>query len=94
MTGVQTCALPIFTNILSNLIALQWITKDIRKIRMAIKSKGKGKSGGARVITFNILTDVKNGQVVFLLIYDKEDASTVKVEVVKQIVRDMGLSSE
>lgn len=61
---------------------------------MAIKSKGKGKSGGARVITFNILTDVKNGQVVFLLIYDKEDASTVKVEVVKQIVRDMGLSSE
>ena len=47
------------------------ITKDIRKIRMAIKSKGKGKSGGARVITFNILTDVKNGQVVFLLIYDK-----------------------
>lgn len=70
------------------------ITKDIRKIRMAIKSKGKGKSGGARVITFNILTDVKNGQVVFLLIYDKEEASTVKVEVVKQIVRDMGLSSE
>ena len=61
---------------------------------MAIKSKGKGKSGGARVITFNILADVKNGQVVFLLIYDKEDASTVKVEVVKQIVRDMGLSSE
>ena len=70
------------------------ITKDIRKIRMAIKSKGNGKSGGARVIPFNILTDVKNGQVVLLLIYDKEDASTVKVEVVKQIVRDMGLSSE
>ena len=70
------------------------ITKDIRKIRMTIKSKGKGKSGDARVITFNILTDVKNGQVVFLLIYDKEEASTVKVEVVKQIVRDMGLSSE
>lgn len=26
---------------------------------MAIKAKGKGKSGGARVITFNILTDIK-----------------------------------
>ena len=39
------------------------ITKNIRKIRMAIKAKGKGKSGGARVITFNILTDVENGQV-------------------------------
>lgn len=66
------------------------ITKNIRKIRMAIGSKGKGKSGGARVITFNILTDIQNGHVFFLLIYDKEDASTVKVNVVKQMVRDMG----
>ena len=66
------------------------ITKNIRKIRMAIGSKGKGKSGGARVITFNILTDVQNGQFVLLLIYDKEDASTVKTNVVKQMVRDMG----
>ena len=70
------------------------ITKNIRKIRMAIKSKGKGKSGGARVITFNILTDVENGHVVFLLLYDKEDASTVKVNVVKQLVRDMGFDIE
>ena len=60
---------------------------------MAIKAKGKGKSGGARVITLNVLTDVENGQVVFLL-YDKEDASTVKVNVVKQLVRDMGFDIE
>lgn len=70
------------------------ITKNIRKIRMAIKAKGKGKSGGARVITFNILTDIKNGHMVFLLLYDKEDASTVKVNVVKQLVRDMGFDLE
>ena len=70
------------------------ITKNIRKIRMAIKAKGKGKSSGARVITFNILTDIENGQVVFLLLYDKEDASTVKVNVVKQLVRDMGFDLE
>ena len=70
------------------------ITKNIRKIRMAIKAKGKGKSGGARVITFNILTDIENGHVVFLLLYDKKDASTVKVNVVKQLVRDMGLDLE
>ena len=61
---------------------------------MAIKAKGKGKSGGARVITFNVLTDVENGHVVFLLLYDKEDASTVKVNVVKQLVRDMGFDIE
>ena len=70
------------------------ITKNIRKIRMAIKAKGKGKSGGARVITFNILTDIENGHVVFLLLYDKEDASTVKVNVVKQLVRDMEFDLE
>lgn len=70
------------------------ITKNIRKIRMAIKAKGKGKSGGARGITFNILTDIENGHVVFLLLYDKKDASTVKVNVVKQLVRDMGLDLE
>lgn len=45
-------------------------------IRMAIKSKGKGKSGGARVITYNFLTAEMNGKIVLLLIYDKEDAST------------------
>ena len=70
------------------------ITKNIRKIRMAIKAKGKGKSGGARVITFNVLTDVENGNVFFLLLYDKEDASTVKVNVVKQLVQDMGFDIE
>ena len=70
------------------------ITKNIRKIRMAIKAKGKGKSGGARVITFNVLANIENGQVVFLLLYDKEDASTVKVNVVKQLVQDMGFDIE
>ena len=70
------------------------ITKNIRKIRMAIKAKGQGKSGGARVITFNVLTDVENGHVIFLLLYDKEDASTVKVNIVKQLVREMGFDIE
>lgn len=66
------------------------ITKNTRKIRMAIGSKGKGMSGGARVITFNILTDIQNGHVI-LLIYDKEEASSVKMNVVKEMARDMGL---
>lgn len=70
------------------------IAKNIRKIRMAIGSKGKGKSGGARIITFNVLTDIQNGHVFFLLIYDKEEDSTVRVNVVKQMVRDMGFDIE
>ena len=31
--------------------------KGVRKVRMAIASKGKGKSGGARVITLNVKMD-------------------------------------
>ena len=66
------------------------ISKNIRKVRMAIKSKGKGKSGGARIITFNILTQELNGDIILLLIYDKEDASTVNTNVVKEMVRNIG----
>lgn len=63
----------------------------IRKISLQIKSKGKGKSGGARVITFNIFVDNQNGEIFLLLIYDKEDVSTVDVNIVKRIVKDLGL---
>lgn len=44
------------------------------KIRIAIASKGKGKRGGARVITHIVVDKTK----VFLLsIYDKSDTETV-----------------
>jgi mRNA-degrading endonuclease RelE of RelBE toxin-antitoxin system len=44
------------------------------KIRMAISSKGKGKSGGARVITYCI---VEKETVILLSIYDKSAQSTI-----------------
>ena len=59
---------------------------------MTIESKRKGLSGGARVITFNVLTKEEDGEIVLLLLYDKSDASTVKLSVVKEIIRDMGFS--
>lgn len=57
---------------------------------MAIKSKSKGKSGGARVITYNFITKEMDGEIVLLLIYDKEDAATAKVNVLKQIIKEEG----
>ena len=46
------------------------IGKDCYKIRIAIASKGKGKSGGARVITYVYVI----GYTIFLLsIYDKSE---------------------
>lgn len=66
----------------------------IRKIRMQIKSKGKGKSGGARVITFNVIISSDSGDVYLLLLYDKEETSTVDVKVVKELIHEMGLDAE
>ena len=46
------------------------IGKDCYKIRLAIASKGKGKSGGARIITHFVY---KNDTVYLLTIFDKSD---------------------
>jgi mRNA-degrading endonuclease RelE of RelBE toxin-antitoxin system len=47
---------------------------DCYKIRMAITSKGKGKSGGARIITF---VKIVATTIYLLSIYDKADASNI-----------------
>jgi mRNA-degrading endonuclease RelE of RelBE toxin-antitoxin system len=43
--------------------------KSCYKVRLAIKSKGKGKRGGARVITYVV---TENEEVILLSIYDKK----------------------
>lgn len=67
------------------------IAPNVRKIRMTITAKGRGKSGGARVITFNALVSEKEGTIALLLIYDKSDASNIKMNIVKEIIKDLGL---
>lgn len=65
------------------------LSPGIRKIRMAIASKGKGKSGGARVITYTVVVAEMEGRVYLMQIYDKSDFSTVDLSVLKEIVRDL-----
>lgn len=65
------------------------LTPGIRKIRMAITSKGRGKSGGARVITYTIIVSESQGRVYLIDIYDKADFSTVDVSVLKDIVAEL-----
>ena len=67
------------------------LSPGIRKIRMAIASKGRGKSGSARIITANAIIAEHEGRIALLTIYDKEDASTVKLNVIKQMARELGL---
>jgi hypothetical protein len=50
------------------------IGKDCYKIRMSIISKGKGKSGGASLITY---VRVVKSNVYLLDIYDKSNKATI-----------------
>ena len=45
------------------------------KIRLAIQSKGSGKSGGARIVTYVVTEDE---QVILLTIYDKKDKADLE----------------
>lgn len=58
-----------------------------RKVRMAIRSKGKGKSGGARVITLDMLE--RNGVLYLIYAYDKSDSSNVEMSVIRELTRQI-----
>lgn len=59
----------------------------VRKVRMSISSKGKGKSGGARVITFNVIQhEDETIEITLLTIYDKSEISNVTDKYIKWLV--------
>ena len=56
---------------------------DIYKVRFAIAAKNKGKSGGARVITFVKLEDER---IILLSIYNKDTITDTEIqELLKQV---------
>ncbi|WP_317168176.1 type II toxin-antitoxin system RelE/ParE family toxin [Algoriphagus iocasae] len=62
--------------------------KNCFKIRMIISSKRKGKSGGARVITFVKITETT---VYLLSVYDKSDKETIKDSELKELLSQINL---
>lgn len=61
----------------------------VRKIRLAIASKGKGKKGGARVITHTeVLLEAHEGTVTMLSIYDKSEQSTISEKRIKELLKE------
>lgn len=73
----------------------QLIGKDlgggVRKVRMAITSKHKGKSGGARVITLLAMEATEQDTILLLSIYDKSERSTLTDSELKLIKKRCGL---
>jgi mRNA-degrading endonuclease RelE of RelBE toxin-antitoxin system len=62
------------------------IGNDCYKIRLAIKSKAKGKSGGARVITCVVAV---REEVYLLSIYDKSEQSTLTDRRMKELLKQI-----
>ena len=60
------------------------IGKSCYKIRLAIKSKGKGKSGGARVIANVVILETT---VYLLAIYDKSDRGNLTDKELEELLR-------
>ena len=59
---------------------------NIYKVRLAIKSKGKGKKGGGRIITYII---AKQNEVYLLTIYDKSEFDSIDDKILKSIIRNL-----
>ena len=65
-----------------------YIGNNCYKIRIAIESKGKGKSGGARAITY---VYVESETVYLLTIYDKSENENLKPSELKMMVENLEL---
>jgi len=63
---------------------------DIYKIRLKIKSKGKGKRSGARVITYFYR---KADQVYLMTIYDKSEYDSLTMEYIRSLLKENQLDS-
>ncbi len=64
---------------------------NVYKIRLAIKSKGKGKSGGARVITYlevETAIDEETKTLYLLTIYDKSKIDSISQEEINRLIEE------
>ena len=73
----------IINNIENELKLADDLGNGFKKIRVNIKSKGKGSSGGARIISYDILVNTNDTHVFFALIYDKSEYSSIDLEILK-----------
>ena len=64
--------------------------KHTYKYRMTIASKGKGKSGGARVLTYNLQQQSKDVILITLMtIYDKSEIDNVSDAYLRSLINNI-----
>lgn len=76
----------LFESLEENPIQGTSLGKNCYKIRLAVSSKGKGKSGGARLITNFVIAD----EAVYLLsIYDKSDKENLTDKELDELLEEV-----
>jgi mRNA-degrading endonuclease RelE of RelBE toxin-antitoxin system len=77
---------PIFMDLTENPKLGKAIGYDCYKIRVAISSKGKGKSGGARLITY---FQFVNGVVFLIDMYDKSEQEDISDADLRELIEEL-----
>lgn len=86
--SIKTDLLEFAENLIENPFQGDGLGKDCFKVRMAISSKGKGKSGGARIIT---CVKILDEDIILLSIYDKSEQSDIDINKLIKLLEINGL---
>ena len=81
------------TDLAENRVRGAELSPQVYKYRMGIKSKGGGKSGGARIISYEVILEQTDKTIYLLTIYDKTDRSSISASEIKDL-RKRGLNKE
>ena len=63
---------------------------NVRKVRIAVKSKNKGKSGGVRVITYSVILKITDRMIFLVTLFDKSDKENIPDSEIKKIIKAIG----
>ena len=63
---------------------------NIRKVRVAVKSKNKGKSGGVRVITYSVILKITDRVIFLVTLFDKSEKENIPDSEIKKIIKEIG----
>lgn len=64
--------------------------EGVYKTRMQISAKGKGKSGGARVLTYNVThAEPERVQITLMSIFDKSEMANVSDAYIRSLVQQL-----
>lgn len=83
--SLKTELAALFTTLETNPTLGTSLGNNIYKIRLAIASKNKGKSGGARIMSFVMVTDTT---VLLFSIYNKGDKDSISDDEIKELLKD------